>query len=130
MGIEKMLRMYLLQEDIAVVYGDSGYLGIQNRPEIVKNKHFSKIDFRINLHPRNLQKFGTHLFNWDKYTEYRKSAIHCKVEHAFRIIMCQLGYQKTAFRGLEKRKSAARCVCLRQFARSCYRQAKTLHNLI
>lgn len=38
----------LLREDDEVVYGDSGYLGVQKRPDIVNNEHFSKIDFRIN----------------------------------------------------------------------------------
>jgi len=38
----------LLREDDEVVYGDSGYLGIQKRPEVRQNTHFSNIDFRIN----------------------------------------------------------------------------------
>lgn len=46
----------LLQEDDEVVYGDSGYLGVQKRPEIANNENFSKIDFRINRRPRSLPK--------------------------------------------------------------------------
>lgn len=46
----------LLREDDEVVYGDSGYLGVQKRPEIANNAHFSKIDFRINRRPRSLPK--------------------------------------------------------------------------
>ena len=91
----------LLREDDEVVYGDSGYLGVQNRPEIAENEH----DFRINRRPSSLQECGPHLFNLDKDIEHRKSSIRCKVEHAFRIIKCQ-------------------------FVRSCYRRAKTIHNLI
>lgn len=44
----------LLREDDEVVYGDSGYLGIQKRPEIRQNTHFSNIDFRINRRPISL----------------------------------------------------------------------------
>lgn len=44
----------LLREDDEVVYGDSGYLGIQKRPEIRQNTHFSNIDFRINRRPKSL----------------------------------------------------------------------------
>ena len=95
----------LLRDDDEVVYGDSGYLGVQNRPEIAENEHFSKIDFRINRRPSSLQEFGSHLFNWDKYIEHRKSSIRCKVEHAFRIIKCQFGYRKTAYRGLKKNEN-------------------------
>ena len=48
---------HLLREDAEVVYGDSGYIGVQKRPEIANNEHFSKIDFRINRHPRFLPAF-------------------------------------------------------------------------
>ena len=50
----------LIREDGEVVYGDSGYLGIQKRPEIRQNEHFSNIDFRINLEmSRNVQSGNT-----------------------------------------------------------------------
>lgn len=38
----------LIREDDVVVYGNSGYLGLTNRPEIQENEHKSKIDYRIN----------------------------------------------------------------------------------
>ena len=38
----------LLRPDDDVVYGDSGYLGIAERPEIKGDKNLSKIKFRIN----------------------------------------------------------------------------------
>ena len=44
----------LLREDDEVVYGDSGYIGIQKRPEIRQSTYFSNIDFRINRRPRGL----------------------------------------------------------------------------
>ena len=39
----------LIREDDEVVYGDSGYLGVQKRSEIQQNEHFSKVEhvFRI-----------------------------------------------------------------------------------
>lgn len=33
----------LLREDDGVVYGDSGYLGVQKRPEIANDEHFQKL---------------------------------------------------------------------------------------
>lgn len=45
---------HFLREDDEVVYGDPGYIGVQKRPEIANNEHFSKIDFRINRHPGKL----------------------------------------------------------------------------
>ncbi len=38
----------LIREDDDVVYGDSGYLGLQKHPEICDNKNKAKIDFHIN----------------------------------------------------------------------------------
>ena len=36
-----------IREDDEVVYGDSGYLGVQKCLEIKQNEHLSSIDFRI-----------------------------------------------------------------------------------
>lgn len=76
----------LLREDDEVVYGDSGYLGVQKRPEIVNNEHFSQIDFRINRRPHSLPKVSDNAIDWERSIENRKSAVRCKVEHVFRII--------------------------------------------
>lgn len=95
----------LIREDDEVVYGDSGYLGIQKRPEIRQNEHFSNIDFRINRRPKSLPKVSDNTIDWERYIENRKSSVRCKVEHAFRIIKCQFGYRKTVYRGLKKNES-------------------------
>ena len=95
----------LLREDDEVMYGDSGYLGIQKRPEIAENKNFAKIDYRINRRPSSLPKVSDNAIDWERYIENRKSSVRCKVEHAFRIIKCQFGYKKTVYRGLKKNES-------------------------
>ena len=87
----------LIREDDEVVYGDSGYLGVQKRSEIQQNEHFSKIDFRISRHPKSLPKVSDHAIDWERYIEHRKSSIRSKVEHAFRIIKCQFGYKKVVY---------------------------------
>ena len=46
----------LIREDDEVVYGDSGYLGIDKREEVASDKHLSGIDYRINRRPGSLQK--------------------------------------------------------------------------
>jgi IS5 family transposase len=45
----------LLREDDKVCYGDSGYSGVEKRPEIKNNEHFCKIDFRTNVRPSSLK---------------------------------------------------------------------------
>lgn len=95
----------LLREDDGVVYGDSGYLGVQKQPEIANNEHFSKIDFRINRRASSLPRVSDNAIDWERYIENRKSSVRCKVEHAFRIIKCQFGYRKTVYRGLKKNEN-------------------------
>ena len=95
----------LLREDDRVVYGDSGYLGVQKRPETTSNEHFSKIDFRINRRPSSLPQVSGNAIDWERYIEKRKSSVRCKVEHAFRIIKCQFGFRKVVYKGLRKNEN-------------------------
>lgn len=95
----------LLREDDEFANGDSGFVGVEKRPEIKENEHFSHIDFRINRRPKGLPKVSDNAFDWERYIEHRKSSVRCKVEHVFRIIKCQFGFRKTAYRGLKKNES-------------------------
>ena len=95
----------LIREDDEVVYGDSGYLGIQKRPEVTSDAHLSGIDYRINRRPGKLPHVSDSAIDWERYIENRKSSVRCKVEHAFRIIKCQFGYKKTVYHGLRKNEN-------------------------
>lgn len=95
----------LICDDDEVVYGDSGYLGIQKRPEVTSDKHLASIDYRINRRPGKLPRVSDNAIDWERYIENRKSSVRCKVEHAFRIIKCQFGYKKTVYRGLMKNEN-------------------------
>ena len=95
----------MIREDDEVVYGDSGYLGIQKRPEVTSDAHLSGIDYRINRRPGKLPHVSDSAIDWERYIENRKSSVRCKVEHAFRIIKCQFGYKKTVYHGLRKNEN-------------------------
>ncbi len=95
----------LIREDDEVVYGDSGCLGIQKRPEITGSEHLSSIDYCINRRPGRLPHVSENSIDWERSIENRKSSVRCKVEHAFRIIKCQFGYKKTVYRGLKKNEN-------------------------
>ena len=45
----------LIRDDDEVVYGDSGYLGIENQDRVKEDDHLSKIDYRINKRPSSLK---------------------------------------------------------------------------
>lgn len=108
----------LIREDDEVVYGDSGYLGIQKRPEVANDEHLSSIDYRINLRPGRFPNVSDKAIDWTRYIEKRKSSVRCKVEHVFRIIKCQFGYRKVRYRGLKKNENRlyAMFVCANLYA--------------
>ena len=58
-----------------------------------------------NVLPENLWVSAEFLLLSTGPIENRKSAVRCKVEHAFRIIKCQFGYRKTVYRGLKKNEN-------------------------
>ena len=91
-----------IREDDEVVYGDSGYLGLQNRDEIKADKHLNSIDYRVNRRPSSCQKVSSNSFDWDRYIEHRKSSVRCKVEHPYRIVKIIFGFRKTVYRGIYK----------------------------
>ena len=95
----------LIREDDEVLYGDSGYLGIQKRPEVANDKHLSTIDYRINLRPGRFPRVSDNAINWARYLKKQKSSARCKVEHIFRIIKCQFGYRKVRYRVLKKNEN-------------------------
>ena len=95
----------IIREDDDVVYGDSGYLGLEKREEIVSDEHLSVIEYRINRRPSSLQKVSENSIDWDRVIEHLKSSVRCKVEHPFRIIKCLFGYRKVAYMGLAKNEN-------------------------
>lgn len=54
----------LIREDDEVVYGDSGYTGIEKREEIRNDKHLSSIEYRINRRPKRLPKVSDNAVDW------------------------------------------------------------------
>lgn len=92
----------LIRSDDEVVYGDSGFVGIQKRPEIKENEHLASIDYRIVRRPGSLPKVSDNAIDWERFIDHRKASIRCKVEHVFRIVKRQFGYAKPAYRGLQK----------------------------
>ncbi len=93
----------LIREDDAVVYGDSGYLGLEKRKEVKGDENLNQVDCRICRRPsqsRITPKYEGE--NWDKTIERQKSSVRCKVEHPFLIVKRQFGYCKAVYKGLKK----------------------------
>lgn len=98
-----VLAHKLIREDDEVVYGDAGYLGIQNRPEIQEDPHKSKIEYRINHRPGKITKMVESVGKeWERHIQKRISSVRSKVEHPFRTVKVQFGYAKVRYRGIGK----------------------------
>lgn len=95
----------LIREDDEVVYGDSGYVGIEKREEIKADAHLSQIDYRIVRRPKSLPKVSDNAIDWERRIDCRKSSVRSKVEHIFRYIKCQFGYTKARYKGIKKNAS-------------------------
>lgn len=92
----------LIREDDDVVYGDSGYIGIEKREEIKNSEQLSKIEYRINRRYKSVQRMPEGCIDWEKQIERRKSSVRSKVEHPFLLIKRYFGFAKTVYRGLAK----------------------------
>lgn len=88
------------------VYGDSGYLGAEKRPEaILKNKKGKKIKYKINQRPSMIRKLSEKEQEKVKKKEHKKSSVRCKVEHVFAVVKNIFHYRKTRYRGLRKQNA-------------------------
>jgi len=82
-----------------VVYGDSGHLGIEKRQEFEDNS----CQFRIAMRPGQRRALPDTPEGWlEDLVEMAKAHLRAKVEHPFRVIKHQFGFQKTRYRGLKK----------------------------
>jgi len=92
----------LIREDDEVVYGDSGYIGIEKREEVKSSPNLSTKEYRINRRYKSVQRMPEGFIDWEKQIERRKSSVRSKVEHPFLIIKRFFGFIKTVYRGLAK----------------------------
>ncbi len=73
----------LIREDDEVVYGDSGYLGIEHREEVKSSPSLSTKAYRINRRRQSVQRLPEGFIDWERHIERRKSSVRSKVEHPF-----------------------------------------------
>ena len=91
----------LLHGDEEVVYGDAGYQGINKRPEMAGHSAV----FRVAMRPGKRRVLPvTPEGKLEGLIEAAKAHVRAKVEHPFRVIKQQFGFQKTRLRGLAKNR--------------------------
>ena len=91
----------LLHGEETVVYADAGYQGIEKRPEMQGRG----IGFRTAMRPGKRRTLpATPEGRLDDLIETAKAHFRAKVEHPFRVIKRQFGFQKTRLRGMLKNR--------------------------
>ncbi len=91
----------LLHGDEEVVYGDAGYQGIAKRPEMAGHS----ATFRVAMRPGKRRALPDNADGkLQDLIEVAKAHVRAKVEHPFRVIKQQFGFQKTRLRGLAKNR--------------------------
>jgi IS5 family transposase len=87
----------LLHGEETVVYADAGYQGIEKRSEM----QGKGIGFRVAMRPGKRRALpDTPEGRVDDLIETAKAHFRAKVEHPFRVIKQQFGFQKTRLRGM------------------------------
>ncbi|MGS0997447.1 IS5 family transposase [Rhodanobacter sp. UC4451_H18] len=90
----------LLHGKEKTVYADAGYQGAEKRaPKRGRTWYIAAKRGGIKAMPEGELKDAV------KHTEHMKAAVRSKVEHPFRVVKRQFGYQKVRFKGLLKNTS-------------------------
>ena len=91
-------RMLLAREEHhQTVHADAGYQGAEKRaPKRGRTWYIAAKRGSVKAMPEGELKDAV------KHTEHMKAAVRSKVEHAFRVVKRQFGYQKVRFKGLLK----------------------------
>jgi len=91
----------LLHGDEELVYCDADYQGIAKRPEMAG----TGTEFRVAMRPGKCRALpDTPERKLKDLIETAKAHIRSKVEHPFRVIKQQFGFQKTRLRGIPKNR--------------------------
>ena len=93
----------LIREDDHIVYGDSGYLGVEKRTKIREAPALSDVDYRIAKRPsQNRMTKERRETNWARQIEHAKASVRGKVEHPFLIVKRMFHAGRTRYRRLRK----------------------------
>ena len=88
----------LLHGDESMAFGDAGYTGIDKRAD---RKHTAEWHVAMKAGKRRALK-GSALGRILERLEKLKAQVRARVEHPFRVVKRQFGYQKVRYRGLAK----------------------------
>ena len=90
------------RDDDTSRYGDSGFLGVQKRPEIQSMDEGKNISYHICNRPSRRRERHDYPLNWEKIIESQKAARRWMVEYPFYIVKRIFGCDRAIYRGIKK----------------------------
>ena len=86
----------LLRGEETDVYGDSGYLGSENKEDAVRvNRNGESAQYHINLRASQMKKVPGARYDAVQAQEHAKSSMRCKAGHVFRGVKLIFLFRKT-----------------------------------
>jgi len=106
----------LIREDDEIVSGDSGYLGLEKREEIINDPKLANKKYEMVKRPSRLKKYKGFLGEtvakpWEKKIEHPIISRRQKVEYPFHVIKNIFGYQKNRYKGIAKNDNKNCVIC-------------------
>ncbi|GBU24059.1 transposase [Fibrobacteria bacterium R8-3-H12] len=97
----------LIRPDDHLFVSDSGYIGLDKRPEVAEDPHLSSIEYRIVKRPsfwkkRELSKVAD---EFDRRDEHRAISIRQKVEYVFHVVKDIFKFRKLPYKGIAKNRT-------------------------
>ncbi|MCL2101623.1 MAG: IS5 family transposase [Fibromonadales bacterium] len=97
----------LMRDDDELFIGDSGYVGLDKRDEIVGDPHLSGIEYRIVQRPSSWKKKGLSDIaeEFDRCAERRIISARQKVEYVFHVVKNIFKFRKLPYKGILKNRA-------------------------
>jgi IS5 family transposase len=92
----------LYREDDEVRGGDSGYLGVEKRAEVLEMDGGKTVEYKTVKRPSQRKEKHEYPINWERYIEMRKASVRAKVEYVFYIVKRIFGVDFAIYRGIDK----------------------------
>jgi len=90
------------REDDTSRYGDSAYLGVDERLKMQEMDQGKEITYHIGNRPSRRKERHDYPLNWEKIIESKKTARRCIVEYPFYIVKRIFGCDRVVYRGIAK----------------------------
>jgi len=92
----------LYRKDDEVRGGDSGYIGVEKRAEVLEMDEGKTVEYKNVQRPTRVKEKHAYPINWEKSIEMRKASVRAKIEYVFYIVKRIFGVDFAIYKGILK----------------------------